>query len=45
MMGAHSVEEMRVSLKVIELGPLNETEKARIRRIGEHMYCRPRDST
>jgi hypothetical protein len=42
MMGARSVEEMRESLKAIELGPLDERVMARIRRIGDHIYGRPR---
>jgi aryl-alcohol dehydrogenase-like predicted oxidoreductase len=38
MMGARSLEQMRENLAVLEQGPLNETEMARVRRIGKHVY-------
>lgn len=44
MMGARSVEQMRENLKAIELGPLSEAEMTRMRRIGDHIYGRPRSS-
>jgi aryl-alcohol dehydrogenase-like predicted oxidoreductase len=38
MMGARSLDQMRQNLAVLERGPLNETEIARVRRIGAHLY-------
>ncbi len=42
MMGARSLAEMRENLRAIELGPLDAAEMARMRRIGDHIYGKPR---
>jgi predicted aldo/keto reductase-like oxidoreductase len=42
MVGARSMAEMREDLKALELGPLNAAEMARMRRIGDHIYGKPR---
>ncbi len=42
MTGARSPEMMRENLKTLDSGPLNVEEMARIRRIGEHVYGKPR---
>jgi len=42
MMGARTTEQMRENLKALELGPLSEAERARLRRIGDHLYGKPR---
>jgi aryl-alcohol dehydrogenase-like predicted oxidoreductase len=36
--GPSSVAQLDENLKALELGPLNEEEMARIRRIGKHIY-------
>jgi aryl-alcohol dehydrogenase-like predicted oxidoreductase len=38
MMGAKTREQMQQNLAVLEQGPLNEIEMARVRRIGKHVY-------
>ena len=40
--GTRSLEMMRENLNTLELGPLNEDEMQRIRRIGDHVYGKPR---
>lgn len=42
MTGARTHEMMRENLETLESGPLNEEEMARIRRIGDHVYGKPR---
>jgi predicted aldo/keto reductase-like oxidoreductase len=42
MMGARTTEQMRENLRALELGPLSEAEQARMRRIGDHLYGKPR---
>ena len=42
MTGARTLEMMRENLKTLESGPLNEEEMERIRRIGDHIYGKPR---
>ncbi len=42
MVGARSTREMREDLRALELGPLDPTEMARMRRIGDHIYGRRR---
>jgi aryl-alcohol dehydrogenase-like predicted oxidoreductase len=42
MVGARSVDEMRADLVALERGPLDASEMARMRRIGDHIYGRPR---
>ncbi|MEN8203674.1 MAG: aldo/keto reductase, partial [Bacteroidota bacterium] len=42
MTGARSTEMMRENLKTLESGPLSKEEMRRIRRIGDHMYGKPR---
>ncbi len=42
MVGARSSEEMRQDLAVLDRGPLSADEMARMRRIGDHLYGRPR---
>lgn len=42
MIGARSLEMMRENLKILDSEPLNEDEMARIRRIGDHIYGKPR---
>ena len=44
MVGARTLEEMRQDLAVLDRGPLDDTEMARVRRIGDHIYGRPRVS-
>ena len=38
MMGARDLPQMRENLKVLDLGPLNPEELARLRRIGDHVH-------
>jgi len=42
MTGARSLEMMRQNLAVLDSGPLNEEEMARVRLIGDHVYGKPR---
>jgi predicted aldo/keto reductase-like oxidoreductase len=42
MVGARSLAEMRENLKALERGPLDQDEMARMRRIGDHIYGKPR---
>ena len=42
MTGARNHEMMRENLETLESGPLSEEEMARIRRIGDHVYGKPR---
>jgi len=38
MCGPASTVQMREALRALDLGPLNEAEKARLRRIGDHVH-------
>jgi predicted aldo/keto reductase-like oxidoreductase len=38
MVGAKSVEQMRENLKTLQLGPMNEEELKRMRKIGDYLY-------
>jgi predicted aldo/keto reductase-like oxidoreductase len=40
--GAKTVEQMRENLSVLDAGPMSEDELARMRRIGDHVYGKPR---
>ena len=40
--GARDRDMMQKNLKTLELGPLNNDEMQRIRRIGDHVYGKPR---
>jgi len=42
MVGAQSLAQMREDLAVLERGPLDAGEMARMRRIGDHIYGKPR---
>ncbi|MEA3462560.1 MAG: aldo/keto reductase [Bacteroidota bacterium] len=42
MTGARTLEMMRENLETLESGPLTSEEMARIRRIGDHVYGKPR---
>jgi aryl-alcohol dehydrogenase-like predicted oxidoreductase len=42
MTGARSLEMMRENLEVLDSGPLTPEEIERIRRIGDHLYGKPR---
>jgi aryl-alcohol dehydrogenase-like predicted oxidoreductase len=42
MVGARSAGEMRENLTVLDEGPLSDDEMARLRRIGDHIYGKPR---
>lgn len=42
MVGARSLAEMREDLRTLGLGPLDPAEMARMRRIGDHIYGKPR---
>ncbi len=42
MSGAKTVEQMRENLSVLDAGPMSEDELARMRRIGDHVYGKPR---
>jgi aryl-alcohol dehydrogenase-like predicted oxidoreductase len=40
--GTRSIEMMRENLRTLELGPLSGEEMDRVRRIGDHVYGKPR---
>jgi aryl-alcohol dehydrogenase-like predicted oxidoreductase len=42
MMGTRTVDEMRQNLSALDRGPLDDAALARARRIGDHIYGRPR---
>ena len=42
MTGARTLEMMRENLKTLDAGPLSDEEMARVRRIGDHVYGKPR---
>lgn len=42
MTGARSLEMMRENLRTLDSVPLSEEEMARVRRIGDHIYGKPR---
>jgi aryl-alcohol dehydrogenase-like predicted oxidoreductase len=42
MVGAKSLDQMREDLKALDAGPLDLAEMARMRRIGDHVYGKPR---
>jgi aryl-alcohol dehydrogenase-like predicted oxidoreductase len=42
MMGARSTDQVRENLRALDLGPLDTHEISRIRRIGDHIYGKPR---
>jgi len=42
MMGARNLEMMRENLETLDSGPLSTAEMERIRRIGDHVYGKPR---
>ncbi len=42
MTGARSLEMMRENLETLDSGPLSKEEMERIRRIGDHIYGKPR---
>jgi len=42
MIGARSLEMMRENLETLDSGPLSTVEMERIRRIGDHVYGKPR---
>lgn len=44
MTGPRTVEEMRQNLAVLDLGPLDGEQMARVRRIGDHLYGKPRSA-
>jgi predicted aldo/keto reductase-like oxidoreductase len=44
MVGARTLGEMQENLDALERGPLGESERTRLRRIGDHVYGRPRAS-
>ena len=43
MTGARSLQMMRENLGILDAGPLNPEEMERIRRIGDHLYGKPRN--
>ncbi len=43
MMGAKNLDQMRQNLKVLDSGPMTEEELERMRRIGDHIYGKPRE--
>lgn len=43
MMGAKNLDQMRQNLKVLDSGPMTEAELERMRRIGDHIYGKPRN--
>jgi predicted aldo/keto reductase-like oxidoreductase len=45
MMGARTVEQVRENLRTLDLGPLGPEEMSRVRRIGDHIYGKPRRSS
>ena len=42
LMGPRSAEEVEENLTVLDKGPLDEAELERMRRIGDHIYGKPR---
>ena len=42
MTGARTREMMRENLETLDAGPLTAEEMARVRRIGDHVYGKPR---
>jgi aryl-alcohol dehydrogenase-like predicted oxidoreductase len=42
MVGARSMKQMREDLQALDRGPLDAVEMARMRRIGDHIYGKPR---
>ena len=42
MTGTKSLEMMRENLKTLDAGPLSDEEMERVRRIGDHVYGKPR---
>jgi len=42
MMGARNLEMMHENLEALDSGPLSSEEMARVRRIGDHVYGKPR---
>jgi len=42
MMGARSTDQVRENLRALDLGPLGADEMSRVRRIGDHVYGKPR---
>lgn len=42
MTGARNLEMMRENLETLDSGPLSQDEMARIRKIGDHIYGKPR---
>ncbi len=42
MSGARTLEMMRENLQILDSGPLIPEEMERIRRIGDHVYGKPR---
>jgi aryl-alcohol dehydrogenase-like predicted oxidoreductase len=44
MMGARNLEMMRENLETLESGPLSKEEMERVRRIGDHIYGKPRSA-
>jgi len=42
MSGVKAAEQMRENLSVLDAGPMSEEELARMRRIGDHVYGKPR---
>jgi len=42
MTGARTLEMMRENLETLDSGPLSPEEMERIRRIGDHVYGKPR---
>jgi aryl-alcohol dehydrogenase-like predicted oxidoreductase len=42
MMGARNAEQVREDLRALDLGPLGPEETSRVRRIGDHLYGKPR---
>jgi aryl-alcohol dehydrogenase-like predicted oxidoreductase len=42
MTGARTLDMMRENLKTLDMGPLSPEEMDRVRRIGDHVYGKPR---
>ena len=42
MMGARTLEEVRQNLTALDRGPLDDEEMRRMRKIGDHLYGKPR---
>ena len=38
MMGAKTADQMHDNLNVLEMGPMDDAELARMRRIGDYLY-------